>query len=457
MVFMPIIVPGVRFVQLYRVILKNKFMKTPLKSSGFVPVAIGMVIGVLALVAPAASAQDSRDEVPGDHFSLEGALELFKKSASPEEFERQLNTSDNKVNNLDLNGDGNTDYIKVIDRNDGNVHAFILQAIVSETESQDIAVIELEKLANGKAVLQIVGDSDIYGIETIIEPTEEVRVNAGATTTRAAVNVWAWPSVQYIYSPYYVVWVSPWRWAYHPFWWRPWRPVTYYTYYSYWSPYRPYYSICHSHRVVYAHNIYRPYRTTSVIVVDRHRTQIEHRRSNRDIYESRNRGYYDSRANSRYTSNDSRYNSGRTYSERSSRTDENRQTRTYHGSSRTSDVRRRSESTESRSYNGRTNERRSMPQVEQRSSTDRRSMPNVESRPSRQRDFSESAPRRQNPSMNRTPDAPRRSAPSMSGRDGGGQSRPSVSRPQGRESQSAPSRSGSRSQQSGGERKRGRD
>ena len=30
----------------------------------------------------------NREEVPGDNFSLEGALELFKKSASPEEFER---------------------------------------------------------------------------------------------------------------------------------------------------------------------------------------------------------------------------------------------------------------------------------------------------------------------------------------------------------------------------------
>jgi hypothetical protein len=32
--------------------------------------------------------------LPGDNFSLEGALELFKKSASPEEFEKLLNTED---------------------------------------------------------------------------------------------------------------------------------------------------------------------------------------------------------------------------------------------------------------------------------------------------------------------------------------------------------------------------
>src|SRR5882757_6814583 len=77
----------------------------------------------------------STEEVPGDNFSLEGALELFKKSASPQEFEQLLNSPDSKVNNLDLNGDGQTDYVKVIDRADGNIHTFTLQAVVSDTEA----------------------------------------------------------------------------------------------------------------------------------------------------------------------------------------------------------------------------------------------------------------------------------------------------------------------------------
>ena len=255
--------------------------------------------------------QQDRQEVPGDYFSLEGALELFKKSASPEEFERLLNSANSKVNNLDLNGDGEIDYIRVIDRNEGNVHAFILQAIVSNTESQDVAVIELEKLANGKAVLQITGDEDVYGIETIIEPTQEVRVNAGTSTERTVVNVWAWPFVQYVYSPYYSVWSSPWHWHIRPIWWHSWRPVTYYEYYSYWQPYRPYYSRCHSHRVVYAQQIYRPYRTTSVVVYKRHHTQLAHYRStHRD---DRSRSSYDDGHNrpSRYDDvrKDREYNS----------------------------------------------------------------------------------------------------------------------------------------------------
>lgn len=241
------------------------------------------IVILFLLVGGTTSAQQYQTEVPGDNFSLQGALELFKKSASPEEFEQLLNTSDAGVNNLDLNGDGDIDYIRVIDRNEGNVHAFILQAVINEREHQDVAVIELEKLANGKAVLQITGDADIYGIETIIEPSEEVRINAGTSTARTVVNVWSWPSVQYVYGPYYSGWSSPWSWHHRPYWWNPWRPVTYIAYYSRWETYYPFYSECNSHRVRYAQNLYRLYRNTSVVVYNRHHSQISNYRTSRSL------------------------------------------------------------------------------------------------------------------------------------------------------------------------------
>ena len=76
------------------------------------------MLAVFFLIAggTAVRGQERDAEVPGDYFSLEGALELFKKSSSPEEFERMLNDEDSKVNNLDLNGDGDIDYLRVIDR-----------------------------------------------------------------------------------------------------------------------------------------------------------------------------------------------------------------------------------------------------------------------------------------------------------------------------------------------------
>jgi hypothetical protein len=256
------------------------------------------LLGAMLMVSSAlvAFGQAYEAEVPGDNFSLEGALELFRKSSTPEEFERLLNSPDSKVNNLDLNGDGYIDYIRVLSRQDKNVHIFVLQAVISETEEQDVAVISLEKLANGKAILQITGDEDIYGVTTIIEPTREVRTYAGTYATPVVVNVWTWPIVQYVYGPHYTVWVSTWGWHRWPHWWRPWRPIYYYDYYSYWRPYYRYYSVCPAPRIVYAHTIYHPHRRTSVIVHHRYNTQIVH-------YRSKHQGDY---RNGR-TRNDDRY------------------------------------------------------------------------------------------------------------------------------------------------------
>jgi len=234
-------------------------------------IACTLAAGVLA--AQNNTAQDSTG-LPGDNFSLEGALAMFKKAGSPQEFERLINTQNNGVNNLDLNGDGEADYIRVIDKRDGDDHALILQDVVSETESQDVAVIEVERKGNQDAVLQIVGDEDLYGEQRIVEPSDVT--NPAPTTTYTytpppaqppvVVNVWGWPAVQYMYGPAYTVWASPWGWGAWPVWWRPWRPVYYPVFYGYCAPYRPYYRVVYYHRVGYAHRMYAPMRTTSVIV-----------------------------------------------------------------------------------------------------------------------------------------------------------------------------------------------
>ena len=58
----------------------------------------------------------SQTSSDGDDLNLMDVLELFKDSDSMEEFENALNSSDNPVNNLDLNDDGKVDYIQVIDQ-----------------------------------------------------------------------------------------------------------------------------------------------------------------------------------------------------------------------------------------------------------------------------------------------------------------------------------------------------
>ena len=62
----------------------------------------------LAMQAQSQSGVDSTG-LPGDNFSLQGALQMFQNASSPEEFEKMINTEGNHVNNLDLNGDGEID------------------------------------------------------------------------------------------------------------------------------------------------------------------------------------------------------------------------------------------------------------------------------------------------------------------------------------------------------------
>ena len=221
-------------------------------------------------------AQDEATGMPGDHFSLYGALDLFKKSESLEQFEEMLNKKDNDVNNLDLNEDGEVDYIRVIDNMQNEAHAITLQVQIDKNEAQDIAVIAIEKTGAESATLQIIGDEEIFGEELVAEPYDEVLNSEGKggpsadyEVTQVIVNVWFWPSVRWIYRPAYVAYASPWYWGNYPGWWRPWRPLTWTVFGPRTVRYRVGYRIAPTIRVTTARKIYAPRRTTSVTVVNR--------------------------------------------------------------------------------------------------------------------------------------------------------------------------------------------
>ena len=191
-----------------------------------------------------------------------------------EDFEKALNKESNKINNLDLNEDGDIDYIRVIDHVDGDVHAIVLQVPINENESQDLAVIEIEKTGAENAILQIIGDEEVFGESKIVEPFEvEGDDSQGrgpddvVAFKRIVVNVWLWPSVRFVYGPRYRAWVSPFGWRVYPRWWRPWRPRPFSTFYVGLRPYRTNFRVVRTHRVVRAHNVYVPRRRTSTTVV----------------------------------------------------------------------------------------------------------------------------------------------------------------------------------------------
>src|SRR6187551_457222 len=106
----------------------------------------------------------------GDGLDLYAVLDLFQKSKTIEAFEKSLNDEKEKINNLDLNLDKKVDFIKVVTEKDSDSYRFILRVDVSKTETQDVAVIYLDRDKNKKISLQIVGDEELYGKDYVVEP-----------------------------------------------------------------------------------------------------------------------------------------------------------------------------------------------------------------------------------------------------------------------------------------------
>lgn len=246
-----------------------------MKQFNILSLALFFMIGSLNLTA---QTEEGATGLLGDNFSLEGAIDVFKNASSMEDFEAQLNNKDKSVNNLDLNDDGDIDYIRVEDHMDGDVHAIVLQALISEEESQDIAVIEIEKTGDESATLQIVGDVDLYGEDHFVEPFAEEGSSTGRgpspeyKISRIIVNVWMWPSVRFVYRPNYVVYRSPYRWRVYPRVWKPWRPFSWTVYHGNRFHYNRHYRVTRTHRVVSARKIYTPRRKSSKVVVTKSRT-----------------------------------------------------------------------------------------------------------------------------------------------------------------------------------------
>ncbi len=193
----------------------------------------------MSLISFSSFAQTENDEpllgLPGDDLDLYAVLDLFQKSKTIEDFEKSLNDEKTGIVNLDLNNDGNVDFIKVVTEKDGDNYLFILQDPISEKETQDVAVIAVSKDAAGKVSLQIIGDKDLYGKDYVVEPRSEptesvtanpayvgddpVTVNVQASTEVIVVE--AAPVVQYVYSPVYVPYYPPYYYGYYPHYWRP--------------------------------------------------------------------------------------------------------------------------------------------------------------------------------------------------------------------------------------------
>lgn len=154
----------------------------------------------------------------GDHFSLEGALELFKRNFEMERFEQELNTDSTHVNQLDLDRDGQVDFLRVVVLpREGDAVTIVIRALVGTNEQQDVAVVLVGKAGEDGALVQICGDEDLYPAGTFIEP---LATDETVLKTTSAANVWSWRPVPWCFSPRFYTYVSPWNHKEKPQWWQ---------------------------------------------------------------------------------------------------------------------------------------------------------------------------------------------------------------------------------------------
>ena len=280
--------------------------------------------------------------LPGDNLNLYAVLDIFQKSPTLEEFERDINDKSRNINNLDLNNDRNIDYLRVVSHQVSNTHTIVIQDIISPNETQDVAVIEVSKEPSGRVFIQIIGDEDLYGKNYIIEPSDLDRGTAnpgyqagynnnGYENQYRPVNDWL--IVNFLFSPNYVVYRSPYAWGYYPVYWHPWAPIFYE---NYWGYNRHYYSNTYYRRsievrspVYYSH--YAARRSFSPIVIENGRrggyreTYNGHQYRNFEAVDHREGGvirdeHHDNGAprgydNNNHINNDNHFNNGNDHHE----------------------------------------------------------------------------------------------------------------------------------------------
>ena len=143
-----------------------------------------------------------------DNLDLQAVASVFGEVKNLEEFERILNDENEHLSNLDLNNDGYTDYLRVVESVEGNTHVITIQAALGNNIFQDVATIDVDRNYNNTSYVQVIGNPYFYGNNYIINPT-----------------YYGTPFyVDLFWSPFYSPYRSPYYWSYYPTYYNPWRP-----------------------------------------------------------------------------------------------------------------------------------------------------------------------------------------------------------------------------------------
>ena len=174
---------------------------------------IGKVVMLFILMMTTTYAQDvttidAMSEEINDNLDLEAVASIFGESKDLEEFEYKLNDPKTQISNLDLNEDGQVDYLRVVETSDSDTHLIALQSVLGDDIYQDVATIEVEKDNKGATRVQVVGDVYLYGPGYIVEP---------AYVYRPVIFSWFW-------RPNYRPYRSVYYWGYYPKHYHFWKP-----------------------------------------------------------------------------------------------------------------------------------------------------------------------------------------------------------------------------------------
>jgi uncharacterized membrane protein YgcG len=189
--------------------------------SSTMQIKIGLLLVTLFFATSSFSEEDvttvkaTNSEI-SDNLDLEAVASVFGDSEDLEEFEKKLNDPATKVSNLDLNEDGEVDYLIVTETSKGDTHLVTIQAVIAKDKYQDVATIDVVKGSDGKTSVQVVGDVYMYGPNYIIQP---VYVHP------PIIFAWFW-------SPFYNPWHSPFYWGFYPPIFHPWRPFSVHGYHN---------------------------------------------------------------------------------------------------------------------------------------------------------------------------------------------------------------------------------
>jgi hypothetical protein len=151
----------------------------------------------------------------GQGLDLQMLGEMVKNSTNAQDVEDKLNST-GSINNLDLDNDGNVDYVKVTEYGNGNNRGLSFTVDLAGGQTQEIATIQIENGNNNYANMNIQGNQNLYG-------------NDGFYTSRYSVGDIL--LMHYLFAPhrYYV---SPYRYGYYPRYYHPYHSVPSRAYHS---------------------------------------------------------------------------------------------------------------------------------------------------------------------------------------------------------------------------------